>query len=95
MRSPEELYQRLAAAVQQTLLTSESVEDTISDISGAGYSIRLDVWAQGTSTLFDILSDEDSELDLFSNEAGSQGEARFAWLPTTEDSDVLRWIGIF
>ena len=92
---PEELYQLLAVAVQQTLLTSDSVQDAISDISAAGFDIRLDVWAKSTLTLFDILSDEDQHLDLFAGGIGDHHDLSFDWQTTDEDIHFLRCIGIY
>ena len=94
MQMPEELYQRLAAAVEQTLLTSESIQDAMSNISAAGFHIRLDVWAESTPTLFDILSDEDGQLDLFGSETSAGEQVEFNWLTTDEDIDLLRCMGI-
>jgi hypothetical protein len=94
MQIPEELYERLAAAIERSLLASDSVQDAMSEINAFGVDVRLDVWAKASPTLLDILADEEGQLDLFADQTHSQGQIGLDWLPTEEDTDLLRSMGI-
>jgi hypothetical protein len=92
---PEELYERLAAAFELTLCTSDLMRNVISDINDEGYEILMGVWARGTETAAVGQSACDRQLALFEGEPGpTAGELKFEWRLSEEDIQFLRTLGI-
>ena len=92
MDVPEELYERLEQAVEQTLLASDSVQDILERIGYAGFDIELNVWARSTSTPAEAAAERDRQLDLF--RPGAVESVTLDWMPTEEDVDFLREMGV-
>jgi hypothetical protein len=93
---PEELYERLAAAFERTLFTSDLIQNAISGINDEGYEISLGLWAKGTKTGCDeSQADCDRQLGLFDGEPRPMpGEPRFEWRLTEQDTQFLRSLGV-
>jgi len=93
---PEELYERLAAAFERTLFTSDLIQDAIAGINDEGYEISLGLWAKGTKTACDEgQSDCDRQLGLSDGELRPMpGEPRFELRLTEQDTQFLRSLGV-
>jgi hypothetical protein len=99
---PEELYERLAAAFERTLFTSDLMQEPISGINDEAYEISLGLWAKGSKSACDEgLSDDvgqpdcDWQLGLFDGEPRPMpGELQFELRLTDEDVQFLRSIGV-
>lgn len=92
MQLPQELQERLEEAVEQTLLASDLVQDILERIGYAGFDIELNVWARTTSTPVQAPAESDPQLNLF--RPGATESVTLDWMPTEEDVDFLREMGV-
>jgi|SRR5581483_4007350 len=93
---PEELYERLAAAFERTLFTSDLMQDAITGINNEGYEISLGLWAKAMKPAWDERqSDCHCQLELFDGERRPMpGEPEFELRLTERDISFLRSVGV-
>lgn len=89
--NPEDLFERLAAAIEQTLCASDLVQEALSCINTAGYDLRLDVWATVAKPVPGYPEDK---LEMFGDLPITDGKRRFDSLLTSRDVEFLHSAGI-
>jgi hypothetical protein len=93
---PSDLHNQLTASLADPLFTSESVQDSVSEINAVGYNIQLNIGATSVRFAYESPADSDQLWELSDDQPlDLDKKVQLDWLlAEDEDDDFLRSIGI-